>query len=82
MKKQLFVIYVLAIALLASCTEYRKVVKSNDMQYKYDMALEYMAAEKFTKAYPLLDELYIMYRGSEKGEKVAYLLAECEFGNA
>ncbi len=67
-------------AVLASCTEYRKVLKSDDMQYKYDKALEYMEAEKYTRAYPLLDELYILYRGSSKGEKIAYLLAECEFG--
>ncbi len=55
-------------------------MKSEDMQYKYDMAMQYMEGEKYTKAYPILDELFIMYRGSDKGEKVAYLLAECEFG--
>ncbi|GAB5538567.1 MAG: outer membrane protein assembly factor BamD [Salibacteraceae bacterium] len=72
---------ILFIALIfGSCSEHRKVLRSDDMQYKYDMALEYMADEKYTKAYPLLDELYIMYRGSNKGEKIAYTLAECEFG--
>ncbi|MCO4806804.1 outer membrane protein assembly factor BamD [Salibacteraceae bacterium] len=70
----------LVVGTLYSCTEYRKVLKSQDMQWKYDMALEYMKSEKFTKAYPLLDELYIMYRGTEKGEKIAYKLASCEFG--
>jgi outer membrane protein assembly factor BamD len=80
MKNHLLVFYLSVLVILSACTEYRKVVKSDDMQYKYDMALQYMEADKFTKAYPLLDELYIMYRGTEKGEKVAYMLAECEFG--
>jgi len=64
---------------LASCSEYRKVLKSQDMQYKYDMALNYYKAEKFAKAYPLLEELYIVYRGSEKGEKIAYYQAKCDY---
>lgn len=66
--------------LWSGCGEHRKVLRSDDMQYKYDKALQYMEDEKFAKAYPLLDELYIMYRGSEKGEKIAYTLAQCEFG--
>ena len=78
--KRVIHILILLTVILASCTEYRKVLRSDDMQYKYDMALQYMNEEKYTKAYPLLDELYILYRGTDKGEKLAYMLAECEFG--
>tara|TARA_B100000902_G_C27208601_1_gene863060 strand:- start:312 stop:1112 length:801 start_codon:yes stop_codon:yes gene_type:complete len=71
---------IIVAGVLVGCGEHRKVLRSDDMQYKYDMAIQYMVGEKFAKAYPLLDELYIMYRGSEKGEKIAFTLAECELG--
>ena len=80
MNLKIFLGFALLVLTTFSCTEYRKVLKTDDMQYKYDMALEYYKAEKFAKALPLLDELFILYRGSEKGEKIAYYLAKCEFG--
>jgi outer membrane protein assembly factor BamD len=49
------------------------------MQYKYDMAIEYYKNEKYTKAYPLLEELYIVYRGTDKAERIAYYQARCDF---
>lgn len=49
------------------------------MQYKYDKALEYYKKEKYAKAYPLFDELYIVYRGTDKGEKIGYYQAYCDF---
>lgn len=71
----------LLFALLSAfgCTEYRRVVRSTDLQYKYDKALEYYKAEKYAKAYPLLEELNITYRGTEKGERIAYYRAQCDF---
>ena len=64
---------IIVAGVLVGCGEHRKVLRSDDMQYKYDMAIQYMVGEKFAKAYPLLDELYIMYRGSEKGEKLSLI---------
>ncbi|MEX2597544.1 MAG: outer membrane protein assembly factor BamD [Salibacteraceae bacterium] len=73
------IVVLICIVFLSSCTEYRKVLKSTDMQYKYDMALSYFKDGKFVKAYPLLEELYIVYRGTDKGEKIAYYQARCDF---
>lgn len=80
MNKGIIFIFGCLLLISTSCTEHRKVLKSTDMQYKYDMALQYLKAEKYAKAYPLFDELYIMYRGTQKGEKIAYSLAQCEYG--
>lgn len=54
-------------------------MKSTDMQYKYDTALEYYKDGKYAKAYPLFEELNIAYRGTEKGEKIAYYQAKCDY---
>jgi len=75
-----FLIAILSfLTILNSCTEYRKVLKSDDMQFKYDTALKYFKNGKFTRAYPLLEELYIVYRGTTKGERIAYLQAKCDY---
>jgi outer membrane protein assembly factor BamD len=79
MSGRVIITIAIAFSALVSCSEYQKVLKTTDMQYKYDKALEYYKAEKFTRAYPLLEELYITYRGSDKGEKIAYYHANCEF---
>lgn len=76
--KALFSVLI-GVILLSSCTEYRKVLRSDDMQYKYDKAIEYYKVDKYAKAYPLFEELYIVYRGTNKGEKIAYYQAYCDF---
>ncbi|GAB4376909.1 MAG: outer membrane protein assembly factor BamD [Salibacteraceae bacterium] len=61
------------------CSEYRKVLRSSDMQLKYDKALEYYKEGKYAKAYPLFEELFIIYRGTSKGERISYLQAMCDY---
>ena len=79
MKLRLLIAILTFFTILNSCTEYRKVLKSDDMQYKYDTALKYYKDGKYTRAYPLLEELYIVYRGTTKGERIAYLQAKSDF---
>ncbi|MBT3647768.1 MAG: outer membrane protein assembly factor BamD [Flavobacteriales bacterium] len=74
-----FATALLALILISSCSDYRKVLKSKDMQYKYDTALEFYKDGKYAKAYPLFEELNIAYRGTEKGEKIAYYQAKCDY---
>jgi outer membrane protein assembly factor BamD len=73
------IVILAVLVLFSSCSEYRKVLKSADMQYKYDKAIEYYKDGKSAKAYPLLEELYIVYRGTDKGERIAYYQAKTDF---
>lgn len=79
MKRAYFTTFILFLLLLTACTEYRQVLKSSDMQYKYDKALEYYKDGKYARAYPLLEELYVVYRGTDKAEKIAYYQAKSDF---
>lgn len=79
MKNPLVIVLLAFVLIFSSCTEYRKVLKSADMQYKYDKALEFYKDGKYTKAYPLFEELYIVYRGTDKGERIAYYQATTDF---
>ncbi len=69
------IIYISLIAVLASCSEYQKVLKSTDLNLKYEKAVEYYEAEKYNKAYPLFDELLSLYRGTQKAADVYYYFA-------
>jgi outer membrane protein assembly factor BamD len=65
---------------LMSCGGYQKVLKSNDIDLKYTEAKRYYEEGEYFKALPLLDELHIILRGTDKAEEIDYLLAYTHFG--
>lgn len=75
MKKYLLILLI-AIG-FSSCDEYAKVQKSSDLDYKLEMAISYYETERYEKAYPLLDELITLYRGTHKQQDVYYYYAMC-----
>lgn len=60
---------------LASCTEYSKVLKSRDAEYKFEYAKKAYDEKKYTQAYTLLSEVYTPLRGTKDGEEALFLLA-------
>ena len=65
--------------MVVSCSEYNKVVKSNDSAKKYDMAVKLYEDKKYYKAFPLLEELVTVYRGTDKADKIYYYYAYCSY---
>lgn len=75
MQKRMYVrlIFLLsALVFLNACSEYQRVLKSADIDYKLEKAIEYYDKGKYNKAYPLLEELLAQFRGSTKAETVYY----------
>lgn len=72
MRKLLFL---LAIVLLPSCSEYQKILKSTDYDLKYEKALEYYEEGDYMRASTLLDELISVYMGTSKAEEAHYKYA-------
>ncbi|MCC5916707.1 MAG: outer membrane protein assembly factor BamD [Cryomorphaceae bacterium] len=66
---------ILIIVGMTGCSEYQKVLKSTDTEYKFKMAKKYFEQEKYVKAYPLIDELVTLYRGTDRFEETYFLLA-------
>lgn len=64
----------LAIALLSSCTEFTKVMKSRDIDYKFDYAKRAYDQQKYMQASQVLTEIYTPLRGTANGEEALYLL--------
>jgi len=67
--------------LLGSCTEYTKVMKSRDVDYKFDYAKKAYEEQKYLQASTILNEIYTPLRGTAKGEEALFLLAMSYYGN-
>jgi outer membrane protein assembly factor BamD len=73
---------VIAVLTAISCSEFKKVQKSADIQQKYKLAVELYQKEDYDRSLQLLDELLIYYRGNDTSEKINYYYAYCYFGQA
>lgn len=79
MKRRIF-IFALGAILLSSCsTEFNRVYKTVDYDYKYEFAKECFARGKFTQSITLLQELVTIQKGTENAEECLYMLAMAEY---
>lgn len=79
MRRLLFLLPLLT--LLASCSEYTKVMKSRDVDYKFDYAKRAYEEKKYVQASNVLNEIYTPLRGTAKGEEALFLLAMSYYEN-
>jgi outer membrane protein assembly factor BamD len=68
------------VALFSRCSEYNKVLKSTDINYKYTKAKEYYDQEYYYKSLPILEELIGLTRGTQLAEDVYFLYSKSHFG--
>lgn len=73
----LFLLYI--VTALTACSKYQKILKSTDMNAKYDAALKYYNDHEYMRAQPLFEELLSAFRGSMKAEDVYYYYAYCHY---
>ena len=79
MNKLIFL--VIAILLFTiSCSEYEKLLKSDNTELKYEKAFEYYEDEKYVKASTLMQYLKPIYRGTDKASKIDFYYAKSLFG--
>lgn len=80
MRKWLFIFVIMVIASInTGCSDYNKVLKSTDLEYKYNRGVEYYNQGEYYKAYPIIEELVALYRGQRRSEKLFYMFAYCDF---
>jgi outer membrane protein assembly factor BamD len=70
----LFLIFLIS---LTACNKYNKVLKSKDFQYKLTMADKYYANKKYKYAQQLYEELFPIFKGTQKFEELYYQYAYC-----
>lgn len=67
--------------LLCSCTEYSKVLKSKDVDYKFEYAKRAYDQRKYLQAATVLNEVITPLRGGPKGEEALFLLGMSYYEN-
>lgn len=64
---------------LASCSEYQKLLKSDDYEAKWVKANEYYEQGKYSKMIELMEGLKTIYKGTERAEQALYMLGNSYF---
>lgn len=70
---------VICITFLASCSNYSKVLKSNDPEVKREAADKYFEKNDFVRAAQLYEEVIILQKGIKNLENVYYRFAQCQY---
>ncbi len=63
-----------------SCSSYQSLLNSDNVEKKYEAAKEYYNDKEYQKALPLFEDILTYYRGTNKGEKVMFYYAYCQYG--
>ncbi len=80
MKNTVKIFLIVAVSvLLFSCNNFNKLVKSTDMNAKYDAAMVYYEKGDYNHALTLLDELVTVFKGTDKAEKIYYYYSYCNY---
>ena len=74
-----FLTLILILSTFACGRGYNKVLKSNNLEYKYGKAVEYYKNGECIKAIPIFEELISLYRGTSRSEKIFYYYAQSQY---
>ena len=69
-------IYQLLIMIFLGCSDYQKLLNSDDVSSKYRSAENYYNQGEYLKANRLLDQIAPKYRGKPQAERVVFFLAD------
>ena len=77
LRKFLNLIIIFLICISFSCNEFQKVLKSEDIKSKYDLAETYYENQDFRRASRLFEQIKPKYRGKPQGERITFFYANC-----
>lgn len=64
---------------LSSCNEYARVQKTQDYDYKYEVAKQYYNEGMYNRAALMLQDVLSMMKGTDRGEESLFLIARCNY---
>lgn len=77
--KKIFSILILVLTLTTSCSQYNRVLKTTDYEYKYEAAKSLFAEGNYTQSQTILNELINVLKGTDKAEESVYMLGMCYY---
>lgn len=81
MKKSNLLLLCMAVLLSSCASEFNRVYKTADNDYKYEYAKQCFAMGKFQQATSLLQDLVMVTKGRDHAQECLYLLGMAEYGN-
>jgi outer membrane protein assembly factor BamD len=66
----------LLVVLFASCSEYQKALKTEDVAVKFEMATKLYDTGKYNDAIKLIEQIAPAYRGKPQAEKLFYMFSQ------
>ena len=79
MIKKLFFLGFVALLLTSCASEFTKVYKSSDMNYRYEYAKQSFAEGKYSRAASLLMDLITPKKGSDEAQEALYMMGMSEY---
>lgn len=77
--KQPFLLLLIALVALSSCGDYNSVLKSSDLDYRYEAAKQYFYQGKYDQSSTVLSEVLAATKGTERAEEALFLLGMSAF---
>ena len=77
MQRVIIYISVFFLITASACNQFTKIQKSKDYEYKLTKADEYFTNKKYRYAQQLYEELFAVYKGTQKFEDLYYKYAYC-----
>ncbi len=71
--------FIIILLISFSCSDFRKIEKSQDWRVKYEAGLNYYNKKDYYRASVLFEQILPIVRGLPEGEKVQFNLAYCQF---
>ncbi len=81
-KKLIYLLFIVALFQLSSCSKYQKLLKGTDHAKKLEMGIKYYEKHDYYRALQMFDNVIAIYRGKEQAEKIHYYYAYCYYGQA
>lgn len=75
MVKKWALVVILPLLAITGCSDYQKLLKSNDYEKKYETAVEFYEKGDYYRALQLFDQVIPVYRGKEQAEDLFYYYA-------
>ena len=75
LSKKLLSLFLLVV-LFASCSEYQKALKTEDVAVKFEMATKLYDTGKYNDAIRLIEQIAPAYRGKPQAEKLFYMFSQ------
>lgn len=73
------ILFGLALLSLVSCNEYNALLKSTDIDQRYEAAKQYYYDGNYNRASTLLYDMLAMTKGTDRGQEALYMLAMANF---